>query len=473
MAALAVFALLSLYGPQAFDTLRAAPLADQGQPPAGQPPAGQPPQQTEVKVVINGPPGSPPKLGIAGFIPLSQDAETIAAAQTIADVLFDDIAYEREYYMIGKDTIRSMPKPTSLNDVPLDRWKEVLADGVIVGTVQKTSTGIIVQFKLIQVASGQTAFGKEYGGSIANPRQYAHTISDELHQQQIGLRGVARTKLAFTSDRDRERMRGTALNRDTKEIYFVDYDGANPRRVTNTTTINVAPAWSPDAQSIAYTSWRSSGAGGFGSYQDIIISNIYKGSRETPANGNPEKQNYLPAWSPDGTKVAFTLSQGGNQEIYVMNRDGSGLRRLTTNPDIDTSPTWSPNGSQIAWVSGRTGNPNIYIMNADGTGQQKLTNENWADRPTWSRGQFNEIAYAARTGAGFDIKIYSFLTGQTTKITDGIGSNESPAFSPNGRHLAFMSTRNGKGQIFTIARDGTDLRQITREGNNGYPNWSQ
>jgi TolB protein len=441
---------------------------------AGQQPPASPPQQpSEFRIVIDGPPGLPPKLGIAGFLPLSQDSETIAAAKTIADVLYDDIDYEREYYMIGKDAIATVPRPASFDQVPLDRWKELNANGVIVGTVQKTGAGVTVQVKLIQVSTGKVAFGKSYSGSIANPRQYAHTISDDIYQSQLQLRGVARTKIAFSSDRHKETMKAGAPNRDTKEIYFADYDGANARRVTISQTLNVAPMWSPDGQAIAYQTWRTSGPGGFGSFTDVIVSYIYKGDRKTPANGSPEKQNSLPAWSPDGSKLAFTLSQGGNQEIYVINKDGTGLRRMTNHPEIDTSPTWSPTGNQIAWTSGRTGNPNIFIMNADGTGQRQLTHEGWADRATWSREPFNEIAYAVRNGPGFDIKIYSFATGSGTRITDGIGSNESPAFSPNGRHIAFMSTRNGKAQIFTVDRDGQHLRQITREGNNTYPNWSQ
>ena len=431
-----------------------------------------PPQQTDqVRIVLTG--GAQPKFAIAGFIPLSQDAETVAAAKTIGDVLYDDIDYEREFYMIAKDSIATIPKPTSLDSVPLDRWKELNADWVMVGTVQKTAAGITVQVKLLQVGTGKQALGKSYSGSIANPRQYAHTISDELFQSQLQLRGVARTKIAFSSDRHKEIMKAGAPNRDTKEIYYADYDGANARRVTNTQTLNVAPMWSPDGQAIAYTTWQSSGPGGFGTFQDIIVSYLSRGVRENPAKGSPDKQNYLCAWSPDGTKLAFTLSQGGNQEIYVMNKDGSGLRRMTNHPEIDTSPTWSPTGNQIAWTSGRTGNPNIFIMNADGTGQRQLTHEGWADRPTWSREPFNEIAYAVRNGPGYDIKVYSFATGDGKRITDGIGSNESPTFSPNGRHIAFMSTRNGKAQIFTVDRDGQHLRQITREGNNTYPSWSQ
>jgi TolB protein len=434
-----------------------------------QTPVAPPPQQQgEVGLKLTGGAGGPPKLAIVPFIALSQDAETVAAAKTISDVLTDDIAYEREFYMLAKDAIATVPKATSIDEVPLDRWKELNADGVLVGSVRKGPAGIIVQMKLIQVSSGRM-FGKEYTGSVANPRRYAHTIADEIHQQN-GVAGVARTRLTFSSDRDAERMKAAVANRDVQEIYIADYDGANPQRVTNTRTLNITPAWSPDNQVIAYTSYRPSGT--FGTFQDLVLSYIHTGDRKTPANGSPQKQNFLPAWSPDGSKIAFTTSRDGNPEIYIMNRDGTGLRRMTNNPAIDVTPTWSPNGNQIAWVSDRTGNPKIYIMNVDGTGQRTLINE-ICDRPTWSSGQFNEIAYAARTGPGYDIKIYDFASGEIRKITDGIGTNESPAFSPNGRHIAFTSTRSGNNEIFTIARDGNDLRQITREGNNKFPNWSR
>ena len=192
---------------------------------------------------------------------------------------------------------------------------------------------------------------------------------------------------------------------------------------------------------------------------------------ETPSKGSG--QNWLPVFSPDGKRIAFTSNRDGNPELYVMNRDGSDVRRLTNNPEIDTSPTFSPSGTQIAFASGRSGTPQVYVIGVDGAGLRRISQESYADRPTWSPAPYNEIAFTARTGPGFDIKILNIGTGETRQITFGEGTNESPAWAPNGRHLAFSSTRAGRLQIFTVDRDGRNLRQITREGNNQTPHWSQ
>ena len=116
--------------------------------------------------------------------------------------------------------------------------------------------------------------------------------------------------------------------------------------------------------------------------------------------------------------------------------------------------------------------PSIWVVGVDGLGLRRISSDN-SDRPTWSPAPYNEIAYAARTGPGYDIKILNIAAGDTRQITFGEGSNESPAWAPNGRHLAFTSTRAGKTQVFTVDRDGKNVRQITRDGNNQQPNWSQ
>jgi TolB protein len=431
---------------------------------AQQPPSSQ--QPNEVSTTISSDQaGSAPRFAVPDFIALSRDAETIDAAQTIGRVLWDDLNFEREFALIPKDVVATIPAATSFNDVPFDRWREINADGVIVGTVQKTEQGVRVEVRLLNVRSRQSAFAREYSGSVANKRLYAHTIADEIHQQQRLLRGVARTKLTFNSDRDGERMAGTVENRGVKEIYIADYDGENQRRVTTQRSLNINSTWSPDARSIAYTSYRRGAPA-------IFISNIYQGTLDEPTKG-AVGQAFLPAWSPDGTRLAFTSTRDGNSEIYVVNRDGSGVRRLTNSAAIDSTPTWSPTGTQIAFTSDRTGTPQIYIVGADGLGLRQLTREPYADRPTWSPAPFNEIAYTARTGPGNDIKVIELATGQVRQLTFGEGTNESPSFSANGRHLAFMSTRSGKSQIFTIGKDGKDLRQITRAGNNFQPDWSK
>lgn len=448
-------------------TLTATPQ----QPTAPQTPPPQP-AQDRVIVRIDGPPGLPPRIAVPEFIPLTNDAETLAAAKTIGSVLWDDLNFEREFYMVGRDTYKTIPTPASLEQIALDRWKEIDVDGLLTGTVRKTPTGVTVQFRLINVRTGQSAIAREYSGTPASlqptgVRAYAHTISDEVHEHQIGPIGVARTKLTFTSDRDGDRIKGPVDDRGVSNLYIADYDGARQTRVTISRASDISPVWAPDVRAIAFSSWRSG-------YQDLYVIFPYGGPPiQNPTRGTAEKQSYLPAWSPDGTKLAFTSSRDGNPEIYIMNRDGSGVQRVTNHPTIDSTPTWSPTGTQIAFTSDRSGNPQIYVVNVDGTGIVQITRESRCDRPTWSPSPWNEIAYASQAGGGNNIRVYDFKTQSTRTLTDGIGNNESPAFAPNGRHIAFVSSRAGKEQIFTIARDGKDLRQITRAGNNRYPNWSR
>jgi TolB protein len=428
--------------------------------------AQQPPSQpSEIGVVLTGDPGTPPRLAVPDFLALSNDKETQAIARTIAEVLWDDLNYEREFYMVPRDTYRSIPQAPSLDRPPFDRWRELGVDGLVMGAVAKTGDTVRVEMRLFQIRSQQQVYAREYTGSAANARLYAHTISDEVHQSQRNLRGVARTKLTFVSDRNKERVIGTVENRDVKEVYIADYDGFNQRRITVGRQLNVSPTWSPDGRAIAYTSWRTG-------FPDIFISRIYEGTMSNPAKGTPSDHNSLPMFSPDGTRLAFMSNRDGNNEIYIMNVDGTGLRRLTNHPAIDATPTWSPTGTQIAFTSDRGGTPSIYIVGVDGLGLRRLTFEN-SDRATWSPAPRNEIAYTARTGPGYDIKVYDLATSETRQLTFGEGSNEAPAWSANGRHLAFWSTRSGRAQIFTVDYDGRNIRQLTRDGNNQQPHWSQ
>ena len=433
-----------------------------------QTPPPQSQQQTEIATTITGKPGQAPRVAVPPFLALTSDAETQAAARTLAEVLHADLEFEREYALVARNVLGGIPVSVNAAENQWGRWAELGADAIIVGTIEKTGNGARVRAYLFRVDGGRQVFARDYNGSIANPRLFAHTISDDIHLATRGLQGVARTKLTFSSNRDGERTAATWAQRNAQEIYISDYDGANQRRVTVNRNLNIAPSWSPDGQAIAYTSYISG-------YPDINVSWIYKGVLTKPARGNDADHNFLPSFSPDGTRIAFSSNRDGNSEIYVMNVDGSGLRRVTNHRAIDTTPTWSPSGTHIAFVSERGGNPNVWRVDAMGLEQPvKLTNESHVDRPTWSPPPLNEIAYTARTGgAGFDIKILDVASGQVRAITTSEGSNESPAFSPTGRHIAFTTTRWGRTQIAVIGRDGRGVRQITRSGENKFPNWSR
>jgi TolB protein len=432
-----------------------------------QQPAPTPPNQSEVSITITGDIGAPAHYAVPDFIALTTDTETVAAAKLIGEVLWNDLAFEREFDMIPRDTYRTIPQPQSAIDVPLDRWRELGADGVVIGTVRRVGNGFTIEMRLYDVKSRAVALGKVYERvSLRNPRVAAHHISDDIHGQQRNLRGVALTKLTYVSDRDNERIVDTVEKRNGKEVYVADYDGANQQRVTANRRLNLNPAWSPDGRSIAYSSYTRI-------VPQILVANVYVGTNDTLTD--EKSQGFMPVFSPDGSRICFMSDRdGGQMDLYAMNRDGSNVRRLTNHPAADSTPTWSPTGTQIAFTSDRSGSPQIWVMDADGLNLRRLTfGESWADRATWSPAPYNEIAFAGRTGPGFDIKTYDVATGETRVLTDGSGSNESPTFSPNGRHIAFMSTRAGKSQIFTMARDGKGLRRITGEGNNLTPNWSR
>ena len=327
----------------------------------------------------------------------------------------------------------------------------------MIGTVQKEGTGLKIQVRLFNVRRRQAVFAREYTGSAGNPRAYAHTMADEIHQQQRALRGVARTKLTFSSDRDGERVTNTVENRDVKEVYIADYDGANQRRITVNRALNITPTWSPDGRSIAYTSY----ARGF---PTLFISFIYEGRRDEPTRGS------------DAELAAGVVARRHEDRVHVEPRRQRRAvrdepRRLRPAPP-DEPPGHRHDADLVAdrradrlhvrpvGVAGdlrdgrRRAEPAPRIARQDG----------YCDRPTWSPAPFNELAFVCRTGPGYDIKIFDFATGETRQITFGEGSNESPAYSPNGRHLAFTSTRAGKMQVFTVGRDGKGLRQVTKAG---------
>lgn len=334
-------------------------------------------------------------------------------------------------------------------------WAELGAQMLVKGSYSLSDGQVVINAWLYDVDRGTQITGRRYTGPPSSIRLMAHKFTDEIIYRLTGERGIAQTKIAFTS-----RKRGT------KEIFIMDYDGHSPQQVTADRTIVLNPAWSPDGRFIAYTSYREGNPDLF--VMDWTGWNKRVLSRAAGLNASP-------AWHPSGRRLAVVMSLEGDTEIYVVRLDGHVERRLTRNRGIiDTSPTWSPNGRQVAFVSDRSGTPQIYVMDADGTNIRRLTFEgSYNADPAWSP-KGDRIAFVSRRGSPFDIYTMNPDGSNDVQLTHGQGSNESPTWSPDGRYLVFSSTRaRGIPDLYLMRADGSAQRRLTYlTGGGSDPVWS-
>ena len=292
--------------------------------------------------------------------------------------------------------------------------------------------------------------------SDQNARILAHSFADAILERLGFGKGISRTKIAFVSDRSGH-----------KEIYVMDYDGSNVYALTAVRNIAITPAWAPDGQKVAYSAWRNGPA----NIEIISIS-----GQRLPFQQVQGVTNSTPAWAPDGNSLAYSSSGPEGTDIYVAAANGSGRQRLTQARQIDTSPAWNPaTGNHIAFVSRRNGTPQIYTMARDGTDVRQLTNEGGETaNPAFSPdGRFIAFAWSRPGGGGFDIYLHTIATGRNTQLTQSAGNNEKPVWAPDGKHIAFQSNRSGATQIYSMLADGKKVRQLTQTGGtNEGPSWS-
>lgn len=269
----------------------------------------------------------------------------------------------------------------------------------------------------------------------------------------FGEKPLFTSKIVFVSDRD-----------GNDELYMMDYDGQNQTRLTFNRTRDYMPAWSADGRKIAYTSYAEMRVG-------LYLLDIYEGNRTEIIS---EGTNFAPAFSPDGKKLAFcSTAQDGNSEIYVATSEGKDIKRLTFNSAIDTAPSWSPTNREIAFTSDRGGAPQIYIMDAEGSNVRRVSfGGSYHDAPAWSP-TGDRIAYVSRVDQIVDIFVLNLRTSQITKLTESNANNESPSWSPDGRHLVFSSNLDGTIQTYAIDYDGLNIKRLTSKGKNKLPDWSQ
>jgi Tol biopolymer transport system component len=171
-------------------------------------------------------------------------------------------------------------------------------------------------------------------------------------------------------------------------------------------------------------------------------------------------------------RIAFDSTRNGNEDIYVMNPDGSGVTQLTFDPAPDSYPEWSADGRRIVFESQRDGNPEIYRMNADGSGQMRLTNNTDIDgAAAWSPDGTQIVFVSQRDGNEEIYKMNANGLGQT-RLTNHSGSDTQPAWSPDGTKIAFEREQSGFAQIFVMDTAGSNLLQLTFLYRNGGANWS-
>jgi dipeptidyl aminopeptidase/acylaminoacyl peptidase len=253
----------------------------------------------------------------------------------------------------------------------------------------------------------------------------------------------------------------------SSQVYVMNADGSGVRRLTSRPrpraggSWNVfAGGWSPDGRKLALAAWGPRNV-------EIYVMNA-DGSGQRRLTRAAMFDHVAPAWSPDGRKIAFAKVRSGNSEVFVMNADGSAKRRLTRQPAGGHSPAWSPDGRKILFGSGRDGNQEIYAMNADGSGQRNLTREQGDDYAgAWSP-DGRKISFVTKRDGNWEVYVMNPDGSGKRNLTRNPG-NDGPrgwgaAWSPDGRKIAFVSDRDRTYEVYVMNADGSGQRRLTHRG---------
>ena len=402
------------------------------------------------------------KIAVPEFQPVASDPKTTALAVVFNKVLWDDLDYSGGLTLVSR-SLYPLGKFSGPGEIKPEDWTAPAVDAQFIafGSVRAGNGSMSVEARLwdLKAVQNREAIGQRFGSDDTDEgaRLIAHRFADAIVDLISGGRGIAQTSIAYVSER----------TQGIKELYVMDYDGNNAHALTAYKSIVMTPAWSPDGEKVAFTSYRRG-------IPDIeILSRIDNRPYPFERMGGTTT---TPAWSPDGSQIAFATSRDGSDtEIYVADWNGKNMRRLTVNKAVDVSPVWNPRtGREIAFTSDRSGSPQIYIMDAEGTNVRRLIEEGGhAVGPAWSPdGQRIAFAWQRSRTSNFDIYIHDLASGRNTQITTDAGDNEKPTWAPDGRHIAFESSRSGTRQIFSMILDGTKVRQLTNTGKNTGPAWS-
>ncbi len=326
------------------------------------------------------------------------------------------------------------------------------ADALTIGSAEVLPDGRVeVKFRLLDTHKQTQLLGQSVVSKGDQVRAIAHKIADMIYEKFTGDAGVFSTRIAY-------------INREgkTNRLVVADSDGYGEQSVLTLKEPILSPAWSPDGSHLAYVTFEQGRA-------VTYVQSLFTRQRFVLAAF--PGSNSAPAWSPDGKQLAIVLTRDGASSIYIVRPDGTGLRRLTYSDAIDTEPSFSPDGRFLLFASDRGGSVQIYRMPVDGGYAERLTfegNNNFSPRYSPDG---NSFVFMHSTGGQFYIATQDFQTRQIQVLTD-VGWEKKPSFAPNGKLILFATESLGRGILATVSSDGrVKQKMIPQQGDIREPMW--
>jgi TolB protein len=344
------------------------------------------------------------------------------------------------------------PPPTELAEVNFGDWSGRGAEALAIGSVQALSDGRFeIRFRLLDVVKQSLLAGYTYTVTANQLRATAHKIADVIYEKLTGDRGIFSTKIAYVVKQGKR-----------YELQVADADGYGAQTVLASNEPIISPAWSPDGSRLAYVSFEKR-------KPIIYVQYLATGGRQVVSNF--KGSNSAPAWSPDGRRLAVVLTKDGLSQIYLINADGSNPTRLTSSPSIDTEPFFSPDGQYVLFTSDRGGSPQIYRVAVGGGQPERLTFDgSYNVSPRYSP-DGKSFTFIQRNGGQFHVAVQDAASRQATVLTD-TGADESPSFAPNGKLILYATEVKGRGVLAAVSSDGRVKQRLsTPQGDVREPAW--